>query len=175
MYFDYLNVLVFSAVGLAFVFATMVLGTILRPKRKQDQGLEIYECGELPFGQAWVRWDIRFYTVALVYLVFAIEIAFLFPVMVVIGDVLRDQGAAAGSGIGYVSLLHVLVFVIVLFMGLVSVWAMGDLDWITTYDQPDYNPPSRELVIPLIDAPAAAAGVPEKTGEKPEGDEGSAA
>jgi NADH:ubiquinone oxidoreductase subunit 3 (subunit A) len=76
MYFDYLNVLVFAAVGLVFVFANLVLASILRPKRKTDVGLETYECGEETIGDAWIQFDIRYYTVALVYIIFAVEIAF---------------------------------------------------------------------------------------------------
>ena len=79
MYFDYLNALVFAAVGFVFVFANLILASVLRPKRKTDVGLETYECGEETIGDAWIQFDIRYYTVALVYVIFAVEIAFLFP------------------------------------------------------------------------------------------------
>lgn len=140
MHFDYLNVLVFAGVGFIFVFANMIVGSIIRPKRGHTEGLEIYECGEETIGDAWIQFDIRYYTVALVYIVFAVEIAFLFPVMKIIRSTLGDAGAAAGTGIGAIALLHVAVFVVVLFMGLVSVWAKGDLDWVLTYDQSKYAP-----------------------------------
>ena len=79
MYFDYLNVLVFASVGLVFVFANLLVASLVRPSRSTDEGLETYECGEEAIGDAWIQFDIRYYTVALVYVVFAVEIAFLFP------------------------------------------------------------------------------------------------
>ena len=74
MYFDYLNVLVFASVGLVFVFANMLIGALIRPQRTHTEGLETYECGEPTIGDAWIQFDIRYYTVALVYVIFAVEI-----------------------------------------------------------------------------------------------------
>jgi NADH:ubiquinone oxidoreductase subunit 3 (subunit A) len=79
MYFAYLSALVFAAVGFVFVFANLIVASIVRPRRKTDVGLETYECGEETIGDAWIQFDIRYYTVALVYVIFAVEIAFLFP------------------------------------------------------------------------------------------------
>ena len=59
--------------------AWMMIASVLRPKRTSDVGLETYECGEEVIGDAWIKFDIRYYTVALVYVIFAVEIAFLFP------------------------------------------------------------------------------------------------
>ena len=121
MYFDYLNALVFAAVGFVFVFANLILASILRPKRKTDVGLETYECGEETIGDAWIQFDIRYYTVALVYVIFAVEIAFLFPWALVLGDAVADKGAAAGTGIGAFVLLEGILFIVILFLGL-AVW-----------------------------------------------------
>jgi NADH-quinone oxidoreductase subunit A len=140
MYFDYVNVLVFASVGLVFVFANMLLGSIIRPKRKHPEGLEPYECGEQTIGDAWIRFDIRYYTVALVYVIFAVEIAFLFPWAIVLKDALNDAGAAAGRGIGVFGLIEGVVFVGVLFLGLAYVWAKGDLDWVMAYSETRYQP-----------------------------------
>jgi NADH-quinone oxidoreductase subunit A len=140
MYFDYLNVLVFALVGLVFVFANLILASILRPKRTTDEGLDTYECGEETIGPAWVQFDIRYYTVALVYVIFAVEIAFLFPWALVLRETLADQGAAAGKGIGMFAVVEGVVFVAILFLGLVYVWAKGDLDWVLTYAGNKYQP-----------------------------------
>jgi NADH-quinone oxidoreductase subunit A len=140
MYFDYLNVLVFAAVGLVFVFANLLLASVLRPKRTTGEGLETYECGEETIGGAWVQFDIRYYTVALVYVVFAVEIAFLFPWALVLKDALAGTGAAAGKGIGVFALVEGFLFVAILFLGLVYVWAKGDLDWVLTYAGSRYQP-----------------------------------
>jgi NADH-quinone oxidoreductase subunit A len=140
MYFDYLNVLVFTSVGLVFVFANLIIASFLRPKRLTDEGLETYECGEETIGGAWVQFDIRYYTVALVYVVFAVEIAFLFPWAMVLRDAFADTGAAKGTGVGMFALIEGLLFVAILFLGLVYVWAKGDLDWVLTYSGSAYQP-----------------------------------
>lgn len=141
MYFDYLNVLVFAGVGLLFVFANLIVASILRPKRKTDVGLETYECGEEAIGDAWIQFDIRYYTVALVYVIFAVEIAFLFPWAVVLKDVMADAGAAAGTGIGAFALVEGVLFIVILFLGLAYVWAKGDLDWVLSWEGSAYQPP----------------------------------
>lgn len=143
MYFDYLNVLVFSAVGLVFVFANMILASVLRPKRTVTEGLETYECGEETIGDAWIQFDIRYYTVALVYVVFAVEIAFLFPWAVVLKEAMSGTGAAAGAGIGFFALIEGVVFIAILFLGLAYVWLKGDLDWVLSFNAPAYEPPQR--------------------------------
>lgn len=161
MYFDYLNVLVFSAVGLVFVFANLIVASILRPKRTHAEGLETYECGEETIGPAWVQFDIRYYTVALVYVVFAVEIAFLFPWALVLNDAFRGAGAAAGTGIGAFALVEGVIFIVVLFLGLAYVWAKGDLDWVLSYQGERYEPaapaqgPRVATVAELTDAVAA--------------------
>ena len=141
MYFDYLTVLVFAAVGLVFVFANMLIASIIRPKRTTDVGLEIYECGEDTIGSAWFQFDIRYYTVALVYVIFAVEIAFLFPWALVLGESVADTGAAAGKGIGVFALVEGVLFIVILFLGLAYVWVKGDLDWVIHWDRREYSPP----------------------------------
>jgi len=147
MYFDYLNVLVFILVGLVFVFANLAIASVIRPKRTTDEGLETYECGEETIGGAWVQFDIRYYTVALVYVVFAVEIAFLFPWALVLQESLANTGAAAGKGVGMFVIVEGLLFVAILMLGLVYVWAKGDLDWVLTYTGATYQPkfPSTRL------------------------------
>ena len=122
MYFDYLNVLIFASVGILFVFVNMIVGSIIRPKRKDERGLEVYECGEETIGDTWIQFDIRYYTVALVYLIFAVEIAFLFPWALVLGEALHGEGAAAGAGIGVFALVEGVIFIAILFLGLAYVW-----------------------------------------------------
>ncbi len=149
MYFDYLTVLLFACVGLVFVFANMIVASFIRPKRKVKTGLETYECGEEAIGDAWIQFDIRYYTVALVYVIFAVEIAFLFPWALVLGDAVRDQGAAQGMGVGVFALIEGVLFILILFLGLAYVWAKGDLDWVLTWDSPHYQPPEKRKKIYL--------------------------
>lgn len=173
MYFDYLNVLVFAAVGLVFVFANLLIASILRPKRKTDTGLETYECGEETIGDAWIQFDIRYYTVALVYVIFAVEIAFLFPWALVIQDVMSDSGAAAGAGIGAFALVEGVLFIVILFLGLAYVWAKGDLDWVLSWSAPPYQPPAQraKVHLPRVAEIEAAREEAAKEGAKPEEEE----
>jgi NADH-quinone oxidoreductase subunit A len=175
MYFDYLNVLIFSGVGLVFVFANMIAGALIRPRRKTTQGREVYECGEPTIGEAWIQFDIRYYTVALVYVIFAVEIAFLFPWALVLKESLTDTGVAAGEGIGLFALVEGVTFIAILFIGLAYVWVKGDLDWVLTWQRTSYEPrqPRVRITIPSVEeitasqapAPAAHAAAAASTGE----------
>lgn len=169
MYFDYLNALVFAAVGFVFVFANLVLASILRPKRKTQVGLETYECGEETIGDAWIQFDIRYYTVALVYVIFAVEIAFLFPWALVLGDAVADRGVAQGSGIGSFVLVEGLLFIVILFLGLAYVWAKGDLDWVLTYNASTYQPPEQRprVHLPQVKEIEAAQDAQKAAAPKP--------
>jgi NADH-quinone oxidoreductase subunit A len=175
MYFDYLNVLVFTAVGFVFVFATLIVAAILRPKRKTDTGLETYECGEETIGSAWLQFDIRYYTVALVYLIFAVEIAFLFPWALVLKDAMAGVGAAAGTGIGIFALVEGFLFIAILFLGLAYVWAKGDLNWILTWDAPHYQPPERKPPATAPGPDELKAALEEQKEEEGEGSDEEAA
>ena len=96
MLFDFANVLVFTALGLGFVGVNLLIGKLLRPDNPQARKLSTYECGEPAMGSAWVNFNIRFYLVALVFIIFEVEIAFLFPVAVVFrGLVESGEGALA--------------------------------------------------------------------------------
>ena len=172
MYFDYLNALVFAAVGFVFVFANLVVASILRPKRKTEVGLETYECGEETIGDAWIQFDIRYYTVALVYVVFAVEIAFLFPWALVLGDAVAGRGAAQGTGIGAFVLVEGILFIVILFLGLAYVWAKGDLDWVLSYRASSYQPPDKRarINLPFVKEIEAAQEAQRAAAPKPEPD-----
>jgi NADH-quinone oxidoreductase subunit A len=123
LYFDFANILVFLVVGLGFILLNLVIAFLLRPKGVKTPGkLAIYECGEPTIGQAWIRFDIRFYTVALMFVVFDIEIALLFPWAVIFRDLVH-------SGQGWIAFLEAGTFITVLMAGLLYVWAKGDLEW----------------------------------------------
>lgn len=123
MYFDFANILVFIVVALGFIVMNLTVAFLLRPKGEKSPGkLAIYECGEPTIGQAWIRFDIRFYTVALMFVVFDIEIALLFPWAVVFKEMVQ-------AGTGWIAFLEAGTFLVVLMSGLLYVWAKGDLDW----------------------------------------------
>jgi NADH-quinone oxidoreductase subunit A len=123
MLFDFANVLVFTALGLGFVGVNLLIGKLLRPANPQERKLSTYECGEPSSGSAWVNFNIRFYLVALVFIIFEVEIAFLFPVAVVFRGLVE-------SGEGLLAFIKAFIFVGTLFLGLVYAWAKGDLEWV---------------------------------------------
>jgi len=123
MYFDFANVIVF--VALAFVLCGLMLGLglLLRPSNPNPNKLSTYECGEPPSGPAWINFNIRFYLIALVFVIFDVELAFIYPVMAVYKD-------WVSRGMGGVALLEIVTFIAILAVGLVYVWAKGDLAWL---------------------------------------------
>ncbi len=131
MGYDLTAILIFTLFGIAFVVGTVsLLSRIARPaampEDEPSKG-ETYECGEPAVGTSWVRFDIRFYTVALVFLIFDVEVAFLFPWAAIFRD-LRE--ASYGSFL----FLEMLIFIIILLAGFVYCWKKGDLDWIKATD-----------------------------------------
>jgi NADH-quinone oxidoreductase subunit A len=123
MLFDFANVLVFTALGLGFVGVNLLIGKLPRPANPQERKLSTYECGEPASGSAWVNFNIRFYLVALIFIIFEVEIAFIFPVATVFRELV-------GSGQGLFAFAKIFLFVGVLFLGLIYSWAKGDLDWV---------------------------------------------
>ncbi len=135
MYFQFANVLVFFVLSIGLVGALLALASLLRPHNPESLKLTSYECGEPPTGQAWLNFNIRFYLVALVFVIFDVEIAFIYPVSAVFKEwVSKGQGLFALAEIG--------LFLIILFVGLVYVWAKGDLEWLKKV--PAVSEPERE-------------------------------
>src|SRR5580704_13691176 len=72
-------VLLFLAVGVGFIFVHLVAGKLIRPDNPDAEKKTIYECGEPTIGSAWIQFDLRFYVVALLFVIFDVEVAFFFP------------------------------------------------------------------------------------------------
>ena len=123
MFFHYTNVFIFIILGLMMTFVIITLSRILAP-RVQDisDKFTTYECGERPVGSAWILFNFRFYAVALAFLIFDIELAFVFPCVIIYKDWLQ-------VGVGLLALIEVVVFVLILFLGLIYMWHRGDLKW----------------------------------------------
>ena len=130
MQYQFLNILVFILVGIFFVIVTVaLLSRLLRPSvhdPAEPAKRETYECGEPAIGSSWVRFDIRFYTLALIFLVFDVEVTFLYP-WALIFKPLREYG---DSPLGLFLFAEVLLFIAILLVGFVYCWAKGDLDWV---------------------------------------------
>ena len=123
MPFHFANVLLFSATAVLFVFGSLLAGRFLRPNAPNREKSMIYECGEKPIGQAWFNFNPRFYLIALVFVIFEVEIAFMFPVASVYKSFIE-------KGQGLLAFAEIFVFVAILAVGLAYVWAMGDLEWV---------------------------------------------
>jgi NADH-quinone oxidoreductase subunit A len=102
---------------------TLTIGWLLRPKVDEDAKLGVYECGETPIHQAWFNFNPRFYIVALIFLIFDVEVAFTYPVAVVFKRWVEE-------GAGYVALFEIALFVGILAIGLAYIWVKGDLEWV---------------------------------------------
>lgn len=146
------SLLIFLGVGVAFLGANLLLGWLVRPRRPDSIKDIVYECGEEPVGDARVQFDLRFYVVALLFIVFDVEIAFFFPWAVVFGSATRavdptltaEQQAqaaanlgliadpAAMSGLATLAFLELAVFFGVLLVGFAYLWKRGDLEFVRT-------------------------------------------
>src|SRR5207247_5273903 len=80
-----LSIVIFFGVGIFFLFFHLMLGKLVRPARPEPDKLTIYECGEPTVGSAWIQFDLRYYVVALLFVIFDVEVAFFFPWAVVFG------------------------------------------------------------------------------------------
>ena len=123
MPFHFANVLLFSATAVMFVFGSLLAGHFLRPNAPNREKGMIYECGEKPIGQAWFNFNPRFYLIALVFVIFEVEIVFMFPVAAVYKSFIE-------RGEGLLAFFEIAIFVGILAVGLAYVWAMGDLEWV---------------------------------------------
>ncbi len=123
MYFQFANVLVFFALAFVLCGLMLGLGILLRPANPSRNKLSTHECGEPPSGPAWINFNIRFYLIALVFVIFDVELAFVYPVVTVFRDWIRN-------GQGGFALAEIALFIGILAVGLVYVWVKGDLEWL---------------------------------------------
>ena len=119
-YFDAASVLLYVVLSILFVVASLVAGSLLRPKRPYPQKSSTYECGEDTIGSSFVQFNVRFYVVALIFLIFDVEVAALFP------------WTTAFKSIGPLAFIEISIFIGILPVGFAYVWAKGDLEWIRT-------------------------------------------
>jgi NADH-quinone oxidoreductase subunit A len=114
---EYFPILLFIAVGIAIGIAPMALGKLLGPSRPDPEKLSPYECGFEAFEDARMKFDVRYYLVAILFILFDLEIAFLFPWATVIND------------IGFAGFLSMMLFLAILTVGFVYEWMKGALEW----------------------------------------------
>ena len=121
--FQYANVLVFLSLGVLFLFVTVLIGSLIRPRVPSPQKYTTYECGENPVGSSWIQFNVRFYIIALIFVIFDVEVVFLFPWAMIFKSAIQ-------SGTGVLIFVEMLIFIIILLVALAYVWRKGDLEWI---------------------------------------------
>ncbi len=124
------KIFVFILLAAAFVGIALIAAWALRPKRITREKLETYECGENPQGTPWIKFNIRFYVVALIFLIFDVEVVLLFP------------WAVTYKEFGVYGFLVGIIFLLVLALGMFYEWRKGDLEWA----RPQPNIPTLEKI-----------------------------
>ena len=114
---EYLPILLFVIIGIGFGVMPLLAGFVLGPRRPDDEKLSPYECGFEPFEDAQMKFDVRFYLVAILFIIFDLEIAFLFPWAVVLDE------------IGMFGLSAMFLFLAILVVGFIYEWKRGALEW----------------------------------------------
>jgi len=111
-------VLIFFAAGIFTVAAAIAAAWVIAPHRPSREKNATYECGEESVGSPWTRFNTRFYIVALIFLVFDVEVLFLYP------------WALNLRKLGMFAWIDMAIFILILVVGLAYVWGKGDLEWI---------------------------------------------
>jgi NADH-quinone oxidoreductase subunit A len=167
--------LLFVAVGFGFIFIHLIVGKVVRPAKPDAAKLTIYECGEPTIGSAWIQFDLRFYVVALLFVIFDVEVAFFFPWAVVFGHAnalanesqtiesprvdqakiellgqspgyeVSPEQAQAAGRLAWFAFWDILVFFGVLLVGFAYLWKRGDLDWVRSLAAEHSAPGPSEL------------------------------
>ncbi len=124
--------------GIILVSLIFFVNRLIAPHNPTPEKLTSYECGEEPTGSAWLPFNSRFYVIALIFLLFEVEMVFVFPWATVFGS---HELQAADHRWGILSLIEMFAFLGILILGLVYVWAKGDLDWIKP-----------QVIVPTVDS-----------------------
>ncbi len=137
------KVLIFLITGLIAVGGAFAVNKLIAPHHPNPEKNSSYECGEVPTGSSWVQFNSRFYVIALIFLLFDVEMIFVFPWATIFAD---KELIAMDSRWGWLAFTEMLAFLGILLLGLVYVWRKKDLDWI----KPNTIAPTVDTAIPLI-------------------------
>lgn len=120
---NYFPVLMFMLVGIAFGCAPLMMGKLLGPNHPDSEKLSPFECGFEPFEDARMKFDVRYYLIAILFILFDLEIAFLFPWATIFKEIVATES------IRMFGFIEMLVFIGILAIGYAYAWAKGALDW----------------------------------------------
>ena len=136
------EVLLFIVGGILFILMAFFTSALLRPSRPGAQKLSTYESGEEAISSAWTQFNMRFYIIALIFLLFEVEILFLFPWATVFA---KKELLEQTDGLwGWFSVVEVVAFILILALGLAYAWVNGHLDWI----KPKPTPTETRSIVP---------------------------
>jgi NADH-quinone oxidoreductase subunit A len=128
------EILLFIVGAILFALVSFLASRIIRPDRPNPEKLSSYETGEESTGPAWTQFNIRFYIVALIFLLFEVEIVFLFPWSTVFAN---ETLIKETNGVwGWFSMVEMVIFIFVLAIGLAYAWVNGYLDWVKPEAKP---------------------------------------
>jgi NADH-quinone oxidoreductase subunit A len=122
----YMPILILLGIGVALVFGAILIGKLIRPHNPTKLKVQAYECGEDPVGVAWSNFNVRFYVVSLIFIIFDVEGALMFPV----ASVFKKFNEIGRGGI---LLCTFIIFVMILVSGVIYCWKKGDLDWVKSF------------------------------------------
>jgi NADH-quinone oxidoreductase subunit A len=125
---DFSYILLFIISGIAFTALILFVAKLIRPSRPNIEKLSTYESGEEPDGNANVRFNMRFYVIALIFVLFDVELIFLFPWATVFGN--QHLIDVTNGMWGWFSIMEMFIFVGILVLGLAYAWVKGHLDWV---------------------------------------------
>ena len=114
---DYLTIIIFLFIAIGLSIGFIVLNFIAAPNNPDSEKLSAYECGFEAFNDSRMEFDVRFYLVAILFIIFDLEIAFLFPWAITLGS------------IGFLGFISMMIFLFILTVGFVYEWKKGALDW----------------------------------------------
>jgi len=114
---DYIPIILFLIIAFGLSTAFVVLNFIIAPNNPDPEKLSAYECGFEPFEDSRMEFDVRFYLVAILFIIFDLEIAFLFPWAISLGN------------IGLLGFISMMIFLFILTVGFIYEWKKGALDW----------------------------------------------
>ena len=122
MLFSMANILVMMFLAIGLTALLMLVPKLIAPKNPEAVKSEIYECGEEPFHGAWFNYNPRFYMIAVIFIIFDVEVALTFPIATVYRSWLE-------KGSGMIALTEILVFVFILAFAFLRLWKKGDFEW----------------------------------------------
>lgn len=125
---DYAPIGIMFLVAFGFAVSQLLVTQLIGPRKRTATKLMPYECGKDPVGSARDRYSIKFYTVAVIFLLFDIEVLFMIPFAVAFKDLLAAQ-KISGIAFGTIAFVEILIFVATLVIGYIYVWKKGTFDW----------------------------------------------